>query len=273
MDREVSQFINGCSVCAVTTTPFQLPQDKLLSLPIPRTPWSQIGVDFVTDLPNSDSNTCILVAVDRFSKACKLLPLKGLPTAFEMAELLFHHVFRNFGILEDIVSDRGPQFTSRVWKSFFKLHGVTVSLSSGYHPQTNGQTERKIQEIGRFLWAYYHQNQHIWSRFLPWAEYAQISLHQDTTGLTPFQCILSFQPPLFPWAEEPSKVPAVDYWFWASERVWDSAYIHLQWAVRRHKRHRCQMHHYSSLLGVLRLIGYRSLSADNRFWMFDRRSL
>ncbi len=81
--------------------------------------------------------------VDRFSKSCRLIPLKRLPTAMETAELMFNHVFRYFGIPEDIVSNRGPQFISQVWKSFLKLLGVTVSLSSGYHPQTNGQTERE----------------------------------------------------------------------------------------------------------------------------------
>ncbi len=110
-----------------------------------------------------------------------------------------------------------------------------MSLSSGYHPQTNGQTERKIQEIGRYLRAYCHEHQESWSQYLPWAEYAQNSLRQETTGLTPFQCVLGYQPPLFPWTEERSEVPAVDHWFRESERVWDSAHIHLQRAVRRHK--------------------------------------
>ncbi len=103
------------------------------------------------------------------------------------------------------------------------------------HPQTNGQTERKIQELGCYLRSYCHDDQHSWSCFLPWAEYVQNSLRQDTTGLTPFQCVLGYQPPLFPWTGEPSEVPAVDYWFRASERVWDSAHVHLQRAVRRHK--------------------------------------
>ncbi len=189
----------------------------------------------MTDLSESEGKTCVLVAVDRFSKVCKLIPLKGLPSALETAEHLFQQVFRNFGVPEDIVSDRGPQLISHVWKAFFRLLGVTVSLSSGYHPQTNGQTERKIQELGRYLRAYCQEDQHSWSRFLPWAEYAQNSLRQNTTGLTPFQCILGYQPPLFPWTGEPSEVPAVDHWFRASERVWDSAHIHLQWAMRRHK--------------------------------------
>ncbi|KAK3523375.1 hypothetical protein QTP86_029876, partial [Hemibagrus guttatus] len=103
---------------------------------------------------------------------CKLAPLKGLPTALETAEALLNNVFRHFGIPEDIVSDRGPQFISRVWQRFFKLLGVSVSLSSGYHPQTNGQTERKIQEIRHYLMAYYYNHQHDWSQYLPWAEYA-----------------------------------------------------------------------------------------------------
>ncbi|KAI2658605.1 Transposon Ty3-I Gag-Pol polyprotein [Labeo rohita] len=151
----------------------------------------------------------------------------------ETAEHLFQHVFCNFGLPEE---DQGPQFISHVWKAFFKLLDISVNLSSGYHPQTNGQTERKIQELGLYLWSYCQEDQHSWSRFLLWAKYAENSLCQDTTGLTPFQCALGYQPPLFPWMEEPSNVPAVDHWFRASERVWDSAHHHLQRAVRRHKR-------------------------------------
>ncbi|KAL0146490.1 hypothetical protein M9458_058121, partial [Cirrhinus mrigala] len=70
----------------------------------------------------------------------------GLPTTMETAEHLFQHVFRNFGLPEEIVSDWGPQFISHVWKAAFKLLGISVKLFSGYHPQTNGQTERKILE-------------------------------------------------------------------------------------------------------------------------------
>ncbi|KAI2664122.1 Transposon Tf2-11 polyprotein [Labeo rohita] len=219
MHRDTTRYIQSCSVCAMSNTPRHLPTGKLVPLPIPQRPWSHIGVDFVTDLPTSEGQTCILVTVNRFSKACKLIPLPGLPTAMEIAEHLFHHVFRNYGLPEEIVSDRGPQFISHVWKAFFKLLGVSVNLSSGYHPQTNGQTERKIQELGRYLRSYCQEDQRSWSRFLPWAEYSQNSLRHDTTGLTPFQCVPGYQPPLFPWMEEPSNVPAVNHWFRANQ-VW-----------------------------------------------------
>ncbi|KAL0161004.1 hypothetical protein M9458_044729, partial [Cirrhinus mrigala] len=235
MARDVRRHVQGCKECAMSKSPRHLPAGKLHPLPVPNRPWSHLGVDFMTDLPVSNENTCILVIVDRFSKFCRLIPLKGLPTALETAECLFNHVFRYYGIPEDIVSDRGPQFISRVWKSFFKLLGVTISLSSGYHPQTNGQTERKIQEVGRFLRTFCHGHQNSWNQFLGWAEYAQNSLRQPSTGLTPFQCVLGFQPPLFPWNGEPSDVPAVDHWFRESERVWDAAHHHLQRAVNRSK--------------------------------------
>ncbi|KAK3506429.1 hypothetical protein QTP70_002153 [Hemibagrus guttatus] len=123
---------------------------------------------------------------------------------------MFNHIFCYFGIPEDIVSDRGPKFISRVWKAFFSLLGVAVSLSSGYHPQTNGQMERKIQEIGCYLHTFCHCHQDSWSQYLGWAEYAQNSLRPPATGLTPFQCVLGYQPPLFPWSGEPSNVPATD---------------------------------------------------------------
>ncbi|KAK3511206.1 hypothetical protein QTP70_032253 [Hemibagrus guttatus] len=235
MAVDVKRYVQGCRECAMSKSPRHLPAGKLLPLPVPNRPWSHLGIDFIVDLPASEVCTCVLVIVDRFSKACRLMPLPGPPTALETAEYLFNHVFRYYGLPEDIVSDRGPQFTSRVWRAFFKRLGVTISLSSGYHPQTNGQTERKIQEIGRFLRTFCHSHQESWSQFLGWAEYAQNSLRQSTTGLTPFQCVLGYQPPLFPWDGEPSDVPAVDYWFRESERVWGEAHRQLQRALRRRR--------------------------------------
>ncbi len=89
--------------------------------------------------------------------------------AMETALELFQHVFRIYGIPEDILSDRGPQFTSRVWQVFCK------QCTSGCHPESNGQVERLNQEIGCYLRSYCSKEQDKWSDFLPWAEYAQNS--------------------------------------------------------------------------------------------------
>ncbi|KAK3565138.1 hypothetical protein QTP86_000246 [Hemibagrus guttatus] len=111
---EVERYVQACPSCAQARTSRQLPEGLLEPLPIPQRPWFHLSVDFLMDLPNSGGYTAVLVVVDRFSKGCKLIPLKGLPSAMQTAEVLFVHVFRNFGLPEDIVSDRGPQFTPRV---------------------------------------------------------------------------------------------------------------------------------------------------------------
>lgn len=83
-----------------------------MPLPIPQRQWSYIAVYFITDLPESKGMTTILMIIDRFSKSLRLVLLPCLSTTFELAELLFNQVFRLYGIPEDMVRDRGPQFTS-----------------------------------------------------------------------------------------------------------------------------------------------------------------
>ncbi|KAL0179640.1 hypothetical protein M9458_025082, partial [Cirrhinus mrigala] len=231
--QDTIKFIRDCAICNTTKVPRCLPAGLLQPLPVPQRPWSHIAMDFITDLPPSNGHTTILSVVDRFSKGCRFIPLPKLPTAMETAELLCNWVFRFYGLPEDMVSDRGPQFTSRLWSGFFRLLGVNISLTSGYHPQANGQAERLNQELTRFLRSYCQDHQEDWSRYLFWAEYAQNSLHKPATNLTPFQCILGFQPPLFPWSGEPSSLPAVNSWFQRSEETWNRSHVHLQGAIRR----------------------------------------
>ncbi|KAK3506479.1 hypothetical protein QTP70_001562 [Hemibagrus guttatus] len=114
MTSDIRRYVQGCRECAISKSLRHLPSGKLQPLPVPNRPWSHLGVDFIMDLPVSNSCTCVLVVVDRFSKSCRLIPLPGLPTAMETTELMFNYVFRYYGLPEDIVSDRGSQFTSRV---------------------------------------------------------------------------------------------------------------------------------------------------------------
>lgn len=106
-------------------------------------------------------------------------------------------VFRFYGLREDTVSDRGPQFTSRVWAAFFTMLGVNISLTSGYHPQSNGQIERFNQELTSFLRSYCSQNQNDWSHYIMWAEYAQNSLHKPSTGTFHFNVSWDSNPHFF----------------------------------------------------------------------------
>ena len=118
MAEETKGFVAACSICARGKSSHRAPAGLLRPLPVPHRPWSHIAVDFVTGPPPSDGNTVVLTIVDSFSKAVHFVPLSKLPSALETANLLVLQVFRLHGIPQDIVSDLGPQFSSRVWKAF-----------------------------------------------------------------------------------------------------------------------------------------------------------
>ncbi|KAF7640917.1 hypothetical protein LDENG_00005500 [Lucifuga dentata] len=128
MERDTWEFVSACTVCARSKSSHQPPHGLLRPLPVPSRPWSHIALDFVTGLPPSQGNTIILTIIDRFSKAVHFVALPKLPTARETADLLIYHVFHLHGIPLDIVSDRGPQFTSQVWKSFCQALGASESV-------------------------------------------------------------------------------------------------------------------------------------------------
>ena len=96
----------------------QSPSGLLQPLPVPSHPWSHVALDFVTGLPKSEGNDTMLTIVDRFSKSAHYVVLPKLPTASETVDPIVQHAFRPHGIPVDIVSNRGPQFISRVWKEF-----------------------------------------------------------------------------------------------------------------------------------------------------------
>ncbi|KAK7883132.1 hypothetical protein WMY93_029306 [Mugilogobius chulae] len=220
MEKDIRAYISACTVCARGKSTNQRPAGCLRPLPVPSRPWSHIALDFITGLPLSQGNSVILTIVDRFSKSVHFIALAKLPSAQETADLLVQHIFRIHGIPMDIVSDRGPQFISKVWKCFCEALGAKVSLTSGFHPQTNGQCERANQDLETALRCVAAQEPSSWSRHLPWVEYAHNSLTSSATGLSPFECALGYLPPLFPEQEGDIAVPSVKDNLQRCRHVW-----------------------------------------------------
>ncbi|KAG1956955.1 retrotransposable element [Pimephales promelas] len=223
MARDIHDFVLACSVCAIGKSSNQPPDGLLQPLPVPSRPWSHIALDFITALPPSQGNTVILTVVDRFSKAAHFIPLPKLPSAKETAVTIVDHVFRLHGLPMDVVSDRGPQFVSKFWREFCKLLGATVSLSSGFHPQSNGQTERANQDVERTLRCMVSKNPSSWSQQLSMVEYAHNTLPVSSTGLSPFECSVGYQPPIFPSLESEVAVPSAHAFIQRCHRTWTRA--------------------------------------------------
>uniref|UniRef100_A0A6Q2YF60 Chromo domain-containing protein n=1 Tax=Esox lucius TaxID=8010 RepID=A0A6Q2YF60_ESOLU len=131
----------------------------------------------------------------------------------------------------------GPRCPRTSASTSLPVRCAPKALHQDTYPTSNGQSERTNQEIGRFLRSYCSSCPGDWADVLPWAEIAQNSLRHSSTALTPFQCVLGYQPALAPWHRSSEQVPAVDEWFRRAEALWNAAHTRLQRAVRRFKSH------------------------------------
>lgn len=135
----------------------QAPSGLLQGLPVPHHAWSHISVDF-------DRKRVILTGVNHFSKIAHFVRLAQAHICQETTQLLLLHVFLLHDILVDVVSDKGPQFSLAFWREFCSLLYATASLSSGFHLQSNVQTERMNQDMESALWCMASQNLSSWSQ-------------------------------------------------------------------------------------------------------------
>jgi hypothetical protein len=114
------------------------------------------------------------------------IPCKKSITGGETAKLFVDNIYRIHGLPNDIISDRGPQFVSKFWKKFFELLKVKINLSSAYHPETDGQTERVNQILEQYLRCTINYHQDDWKDLLPLAEFAYNNTLHSSTKKTPF---------------------------------------------------------------------------------------
>ena len=151
MPALVKDYVSRCGRCTRFKGSNQAPPGKLKPLDMPPGPWKEISADFITDLPESEGFDSILVVVDRFSKEVKFIPCTKSVSVLDTAKLYLCHVWKHHGLPTGIVSDRGPQFALQVMKDICKRLGIQPWLSTAYHPQTDGQTERINQDLQQYL--------------------------------------------------------------------------------------------------------------------------
>jgi transposase InsO family protein len=190
----VKRYVSGCDTCQRSKSSRHKPYGLLSPLPVPDKPWSSISVDFITQLPESNGYTAICVFVDRFTKMAHFVPTTDNVTAEGTVQLFMDRVFASHGLPDDVVSDRGVTFTSSFTQGIFKALNIEQNLSTAYHPQTDGQTERVNSILEQYLRCYVNYQQTNWSSLLPMAEFSYNNATHSSTATTPFYANLGYHP-------------------------------------------------------------------------------
>ena len=193
--RLVRRVVRGCKECQTSRPRHQRAYGLLEPIPVPDRPWQQVTLDLVTDLPRSaDGFDAILTFVDRLSKMVHLVPTNKTVGAIGTAHLFKDHVFKHHGLPEVIIGDRDQRWSGHFWDAVFKSLGTKIKLSTAYHPQTDGQSERANRTMEEVLRSYVHPLADDWSRKLGDAEFAYNSSQQRSSGRSPFYVAYGYHP-------------------------------------------------------------------------------
>jgi Reverse transcriptase (RNA-dependent DNA polymerase)/RNase H-like domain found in reverse transcriptase/Integrase zinc binding domain/Retroviral aspartyl protease/Chromo (CHRromatin Organisation MOdifier) domain len=195
---DVKSYVLTCSTCQRSKPSHLRPAGKLMPLPIPARRWTSVGMDFIMELPLTRRGySAILVFVDRLTKMVHLAATHTDVSAVETAQLYVDNVVKHHGFQSDLVSDRDPRFTGKFWRQVCELVGTRQNLSTAFHPETDGQTERVNRVIGEYLRSFVNEKQDNWDMLLPMAEFALNNSVHTSSGFTPFY-LNSGQHPLNP---------------------------------------------------------------------------
>jgi hypothetical protein len=184
MKSAVQQCVQACLVCQQAKPDRAEAPGLLQPLPVPDSAWKVITMDFVDGLPLSRVANCIMVVVDKFTKYGHFVPLKHPYTTQSVAKLFLDHTYKVHGLPMSIVSDRDNLFTSKFWKELFHLANVQLRLSTAYHPQPDGQSERVNQCMETYLRCFVSACPRKW---LPLAEFWYSTSTHSAIGRTPFE--------------------------------------------------------------------------------------
>lgn len=187
LGEKVKTYVSECRVCQGTKHETGKSKGLLQPIEPAQAPWETVSIDFITGLPvTHDGEDALMVVIDQFSKMVHYIPVKETITAEETAQRFLEGVVRLHGIPKKIISDRDVKFTSRMWTELWRSLGTQLAMSSAYHPQTDGATERANRVVLQMLRAYAAQNPNDWSKRLALLEFATNNAEQKATGYSPF---------------------------------------------------------------------------------------
>ncbi len=187
MYEEIKNYVSSCLPCQQNKSRNSNKLGLLQPLPIPNQKWEQVSMDLITQLPRTKrGNDAIIVVVDKLTKMSHFIACKTAISATEVATLFMNEIVRHHGLPSSIVSDRDARFTSSFWKSLWKLLGTKLNMSTAFHPETDGQTERMNRTLEQMLRSYVNYKSNDWDEYLVSCEIAYNNSVQSSTGYSPY---------------------------------------------------------------------------------------
>ena len=266
MTGHIREFVESCPVCQVAKSDHTLNRGKLQSTNIPEKKWTEVSLDFITDLPvTKGMKDSILTVIDKATRMVHLIPCKKSVTAAETAKLYWDQVVKLHGVPKILYSDRGTQFTSQFWKVLWGLTGTQLRFSTAYHPQTQGVVERMNAVVGQMLRCTIGDEKgKNWDSLLPSIELTINSLPNSSTGYSPFYLNYGYHPTVpieLLKGDEEVKNEAIDNFVVRVQKTWESAKKNLLQSVQRQAKYYDMKHRELEYdVGELVLLSSRNLS-------------
>jgi len=190
MKVDVAKYVASCGVCQQVKAEHKSPAGKLQSLEVPKWPWEDIAMDFVTGLPRTPrGKDATWVVVDRLSKSAHFIPIRTTNSASDLAPIYTREIIRLHGVPKTIISDHDAKFTSKLWESLQNALGTEIRFSAAFHPQTDGQSERTIQTLEDLLRTCALSWQGNWEDHLPLVEFAYNNIYHASIKAAPFEVL------------------------------------------------------------------------------------
>lgn len=186
MSKTVHTYIRTCDACQRNKAVNQRPLGLLMPLAIPEERWGVVTMDFITGLPKTKRGSdSVVVYVDKSSKMLHFDATTTNVSAPGVARLFFDTIFRLHGIPRVIISDRDSKFTGKFWQELFRLCGTRLAMSTSFHPQTDGQTERANRTLVEMLRSFVNTSHDDWDVHLPALEFAYNNSINPSTASHP----------------------------------------------------------------------------------------
>ncbi|GJT34725.1 putative reverse transcriptase domain-containing protein [Tanacetum coccineum] len=190
MKAEIATYVRKCMTCAKVKAEYQKPSGLLVQPKIPKWKWENITMDFVTKLPKTASGQdMIWVIVDRLTKSAHFLPAKENDSMEKLTRQYLKEVVSRHGVPVSIISDRDGRFVSQFWQSLQEAFGTQLDMSTAYHPETDGQSERTIQTLEDMLRACVIDFGKGWDRHLPLIEFSYNNSYHTSIKAAPFEAL------------------------------------------------------------------------------------